>query len=90
MKRSPGSPHIAQVGLWSLLGLEPSVLKRSHPAIQTSVYLHAGTLVGYTRVHQNEPTHPRSFLARDAEATRAMVSTMARNYSPIVKTTAWA
>lgn len=48
-----------------------------HPAIQASVYLHAGALVGYTRVHQNEPTHPRFFLARDVETARAMVSTMA-------------
>jgi len=50
-----------------------------HPAIQASVYLRSGVLVGYTRVHQNEPTHPRFFLARDAEMARAMVSTMARN-----------
>ncbi len=49
-----------------------------HPAIQASVYLRAGALVGYTRVHQNEPTQPRFFLARDAETARTMVSTMAR------------
>jgi putative acetyltransferase len=49
-----------------------------HPAIEASVYLHSGTIVGYTRVHQNEPTQPRFFLARDAEMTRAIVSTMAR------------
>ncbi len=49
-----------------------------HPAIQASVYLHSGTLVGYSRVHQNKPTHPRFFLARDAETARAMVSTMAK------------
>lgn len=49
-----------------------------HPAIQANIYLHSGALVGYTRVHQNEPTQPRFFLARDAEMARAMVSTMAR------------
>jgi len=47
-----------------------------HPAIQASVYLHAGSLVGYTRVHQDEPTKARFFLARDAEMARAVVSTM--------------
>ncbi len=49
-----------------------------HSAIQASVYLHSGTLAGYSRVHQNKPTHPRFFLARDAETARAMVSTMAK------------
>jgi putative acetyltransferase len=49
-----------------------------HPAIQASIYLHSNALVGYTRVHQNEPTQPRFFLARDAGMARAMVSTMAR------------
>ncbi len=48
-----------------------------HPAIQAGVYLRDGALVGYTRVHQNEPTHPRIFLAHDAQTARAMVSTMA-------------
>ena len=49
-----------------------------HPAIQACVYLYSGPLVGYTRVHQNEPTQPRFFLARDAEMAREMVSTLAR------------
>ena len=49
-----------------------------NPAIQANVYLCAGTLVGYTRVHQNEPTQPRCFLAHDAETAQMMVSTMAR------------
>jgi putative acetyltransferase len=48
-----------------------------HPAIQASVYLHESAIVGYPRVHQNEPTRPRFFLAHDAETARAMVSTMA-------------
>jgi putative acetyltransferase len=49
-----------------------------NPAIQASVYLRDGALVGYTRIHQNEPTQPRIFLAHDAEMARAMVSTLAR------------
>ncbi|HEU5384109.1 MAG TPA: N-acetyltransferase [Ktedonobacteraceae bacterium] len=49
-----------------------------HPAVQASVYLRSGVIVGYSRVHQNEPTHPRFFLAHDAETARAMVSMMAR------------
>jgi predicted N-acetyltransferase YhbS len=49
-----------------------------HPAIQASVYLRSGALAGYTRIHQNEPTQPRFFLARDNEAARAMVLTIAR------------
>ncbi len=48
-----------------------------HPHIQASVYLRDGTLVGYTRVHRDEPTKPRYFLARDAEIARAMLFTMA-------------
>jgi putative acetyltransferase len=48
-----------------------------NPAIQASVYLRSGAIVGYTRMHQNEPTQPRFFLARDTESARAMVSTMA-------------
>jgi putative acetyltransferase len=49
-----------------------------HPAIEASVYLRDGAIVGYTRVHQNEPSQPRIFLAHDAQAARAMASTLAR------------
>lgn len=49
-----------------------------HPAIESTVYLHEGTVVGYTRVHQHEPTQPRYFLALDAETARAMLSALAR------------
>lgn len=48
-----------------------------HPAIQANVYLRDGVLVGYTRVHSDEPAKPRYFLARDAETARAIVATMA-------------
>ena len=48
-----------------------------HPAVRTTVYLHNREVVGYTRIHSNEPTRPRVFLARDHEAARAMVATMA-------------
>lgn len=61
------------------LSPEPDLLDwlSPHPAIQASVYHRSGALVGYTRVHHNEPTHPRFFLARDAETAQAMVSMMA-------------
>ena len=49
-----------------------------HPAIEASIYLRDGTLVGYTRVHQNDSTHPRIFLAYDAQTARAMLSTIDR------------
>jgi predicted N-acetyltransferase YhbS len=48
-----------------------------HPAIHANVYTRAGEVVGYTRIHQDEPTTPRVFLAHDAEAARAMLATMA-------------
>lgn len=48
-----------------------------HPAVQTTVYLRNREVVGYTRIHSNEPTRPRVFLARDHEAAQAMVATMA-------------
>jgi len=49
-----------------------------HPAIQATVYTRDSEVVGYTRTHSEEPTKPRVFLARDHEAARAMVATMAR------------
>jgi hypothetical protein len=48
-----------------------------NPAIQTAVYTRSGEAVGYTRVHAEEPTKPRVFLAWDHEAARAMVATLA-------------
>ena len=47
-----------------------------HPAIRASVYTRAGEVVGYTRIHQDEPTTPRVFLAHDADTARAMLATM--------------
>ncbi len=48
-----------------------------HPAVRTTVYLRNREVVGYTRIHIEEPTKPRVFLARDHEAARAMVATIA-------------
>ncbi|MDQ2713345.1 MAG: GNAT family N-acetyltransferase [Chloroflexota bacterium] len=49
-----------------------------HPAIQATVYTRDNEVVGYTRIHAEEPTKPRVFLARDHKAARAIVATMAR------------
>jgi putative acetyltransferase len=48
-----------------------------HPAIRAVVYIRDNEVVGYSRVHQDEPTRPRIFLARDTAIARAMLSTMA-------------
>ncbi len=48
-----------------------------HPAIQAAVYIRDNEVVGYSRVHLDEPTRLRIFLARDAETAQSMLSTMA-------------
>jgi putative acetyltransferase len=48
-----------------------------NPAIRATVYTRGNEVVGYTRVHTEEPTKPRVFLASDHEAARAIVATMA-------------
>jgi putative acetyltransferase len=45
-----------------------------NPAIESRVYLREGMVVGYARVHGDEV---RMFLARDAEAARAMAAQLA-------------
>lgn len=49
-----------------------------HPAIHATVYIRDHEIAGYTRIHEDEPTRPRVFLARDAEAARAMLATLAK------------
>jgi putative acetyltransferase len=49
-----------------------------NPAILATVYTRDGAIVGYTRMHKNEPTSPSVFLASDHEAARSIVATMAR------------
>lgn len=48
-----------------------------NPAIKATVYTLAGKIVGYTRIHQDEPNNPRFFLAANAEAAHSMLATMA-------------
>ena len=48
-----------------------------NPAIQATVYTRANEVVGYTRTHTEEPSRPHVFLARDHEAARAIVTTIA-------------
>lgn len=48
-----------------------------NPAVHATVYLRDGIVVGYTRIHTKEPTNPRVFLARDHEAARGILTTLA-------------
>ena len=48
-----------------------------NPDIRATVYTRNEAIVGYTRMHIQEPTSPRVFLALDHEAARSMVITMA-------------
>lgn len=54
-----------------------------HPDIQATIYLRAGQLVGYTRIHRDEPTSPRVFLACDKEAAHSILATLASTRAPI-------
>lgn len=45
----------------------------TNPLVLPVVYLRDGEIVGYARIQHNEPLKPRLFLARDADAARAMV-----------------
>jgi hypothetical protein len=47
-----------------------------NPAVQATVYTRGREVVGYIRIHADEPTRPRVFLARDRETARTMVVTM--------------
>ncbi|MBI5668976.1 MAG: N-acetyltransferase [Chloroflexi bacterium] len=49
----------------------------TNPLILPAVYVREGEIVGYTRIHRNEPLKPRLFLARDADVARAMVNIIA-------------
>lgn len=49
-----------------------------NPAIRAAVYLRAGEVVGYARIHVADPANPRVFLAQDAEAARSMAWIIAR------------
>jgi predicted N-acetyltransferase YhbS len=52
------------------------------PAIQATIYLRAGRPVGYTRIHRDNPTSPRVFLARDNEAASSILATIASRLPP--------
>ncbi len=85
--RSPTNEDIALLSdLWSHeegrvdMAFEPGLdlldWLSPHSAVRATVYLRNREVVGYTRIHIEEPTRPRVFLARDHEAARAMVATM--------------
>jgi putative acetyltransferase len=45
-----------------------------NPNIRSAVYTRDGVIVGYTRIHRDEPDKPRMFLAADDEAARAIAA----------------
>ncbi|MGZ3610048.1 MAG: GNAT family N-acetyltransferase [Ktedonobacteraceae bacterium] len=49
-----------------------------NPEIRATVYTRDEAIVSYTRMHIQEPTSPRVFLASDYKAARAIVATMAQ------------
>ncbi|MFO7320899.1 MAG: N-acetyltransferase [Chloroflexota bacterium] len=48
-----------------------------HPAIRAVVFERAGEIVGFVRLHKEEPCAPRFFLACDAGTARAMIAGIA-------------
>lgn len=57
----------------------PSLLEwlSPNPNIESTVYVRDGSLVGYTRVHVEEPWQPRAVFTRDPEAARTIVGSLA-------------
>lgn len=49
-----------------------------HPEIEATVWSAGQAIVGYTRIARTAPATPRSFLARDLDAARAIAGTLAR------------
>jgi putative acetyltransferase len=54
-----------------------------NPNVHARVYLRAGTVVGYTRIHKDEPDKPRMFLAYDKDAARAMAAMLIKDFPSI-------
>jgi putative acetyltransferase len=54
-----------------------------NPNVQCSAYVRDGTVVGYTRVRKDEPDKVRMFLAKDADAARAMAALLMGDKSSI-------
>lgn len=52
-----------------------------NPAIEASVYLRGDQIVGYTRIHKEQPESPRAFYALDKEAARGMASHIATQFN---------
>jgi putative acetyltransferase len=55
-----------------------------NPNIHSTVYLRDGTVVGYTRIHKDEPDKPRMFLAYDNDAARAMAAMLIGDMASII------
>lgn len=48
-----------------------------NPNIEATVYVREGRVVGYTRVHVEEPWQPRAVFSRDPDAARTIVGSLA-------------
>lgn len=48
-----------------------------NPTIEATVYLRGEVIVGYTRIHVEEPWQPRAIFTADAEAARTIVGSLA-------------
>jgi putative acetyltransferase len=57
-----------------------------NPNVHARVYLRHGTVVGYTRVHKDEPDKPRIFLAYDKDAAHAMAAMLMKDFPSITLT----
>jgi predicted N-acetyltransferase YhbS len=54
-----------------------------NPAINATVYVRDNSVVGYSRIHTADPTKPRVFLARDADAAHAMAGQIGATTLPL-------
>jgi putative acetyltransferase len=54
-----------------------------NPQIEAAVYLREGEIIGYSRIHQHEPTVPRMFLAKDAESAQTIAAKIGATRLPL-------
>ncbi len=55
-----------------------------NPNIQAAVYLRGETVVGYTRVHKDDPYNVRMFLAFDKDAAQAMAAMLMGDHASLI------
>jgi putative acetyltransferase len=54
-----------------------------NPQIDAAVYLREGEIIGYTRIHQDEPTAPRVFLAKDGASAQTIAAKIGATKLPL-------